>query len=510
MKQPAYYLRLSRDDDGGGESSSIAGQREIIREYMRSSGEFNEAQTLEFVDDGYSGTDFNRPKIKQLLDAVKKGEVDCIIVKDFSRFGRNYLEVSKYIEQLFPYIGVRFIAVNDNYDSIRHKGAAAEIDVPVRNMINAMYSRDISKKMKSAKLTKNKQGIFSNAYTIYGYKKNTADKGELLIDEPAAVVVRRIFQLSLDGVKFSKIAERLNSERIPTPSEHKNNAGNKRNWLNINEGHGVWTLHSVCRIIKDERYTGTFVGGMRESGLGNNKQTTKPKEEWIRIPDNHPAVITREQFDAANKMTREYIYTKRSAKKNSHKPLYKKVWCGNCGHRLRYRGNDAGRSYYFCDTVKYSDGYGCMRGKIYEKELDEAVRSALLTQIKIFTANARTMRTDENIVKKPDIQTDKSVSQLENKIKKLQSDKRKLYEGYKNGKVDRILYLQKREILISQQKNHENTLESKRRLYEKRLECQPAAEFTKELADEFIESVHVYEADRIKIRFTFKDNTAVN
>ena len=145
----ADYLRLSLDDEGLGESNSISSQRQIILDYISSVPELAGMQVKEFVDDGYTGTNFNRPGIKRLLDAVRRGEVSCIIVKDLSRFGRKYLEVSKYIEQLFPYIGVRFIAVNDHYDSNNHKGTTAEIDVAVRNMINAMYSKDVQKKQKA-------------------------------------------------------------------------------------------------------------------------------------------------------------------------------------------------------------------------------------------------------------------------------------------------------------------------------------------------------------------------
>ena len=279
----AYYLRLSADD-GINESTSIFSQRELIKEYIYSSDEFIEMQSLEFVDDGCSGTTFNRTGIRQLLDAVKKGEINCIIVKDFSRFGRNYLEVSKYIEQIFPYLGVRFIAINDNYDSNNHKGTTAEIDVPLRNMINAMYSLDISKKMKSAKQTKIKQGIFANAYPIYGYKKDSVEKGQLLIDEPAAAVVRRIFRLALDGNTAFQIVTILNNEGVLTRGSYKKQAGNKKKWNDINEGDSFWMCANIYSILHDERYTGTFIGGMGEMGeLGSKKYIKKAKNEWIRI-----------------------------------------------------------------------------------------------------------------------------------------------------------------------------------------------------------------------------------
>ena len=515
-KHLAYYLRLSLDDGNSGESNSIASQREIIKEYIYSSDEFIEVQTLEFVDDGYSGTNFNRPGIKALLEAVKKGEIGCIIVKDFSRFGRQYLEVSKYIEQIFPYIGVRFIAINDNYDSNKHKGTTAEIDVPVRNLINAMYSIDISKKVKSAKNTKIKQGIVASAFTIYGYRKDNVDKGQVLIDEPAASVVRKVFQLAHDGNKAFKIAEILNNECIPTPSAYKNNIGNKKKWTNIKEENILWTKASILRILREERYTGTFIGGMWEAGkLGSNESTIKPKEEWIRIPNSHPAIITQELFDKIAEMIQGKSGNRT---KKISKPLDKKVWCAGCGHKLRYRG-DTSYPFYFCDTARYSKEHGCMRGKIREKDLYKAVMDTLLLQINLFIDNEKVYRMIKNNINKPNIAEDNSILKLDNEIYDLQSDKRKLYERYKKKEINQNIYLKEREVLenelagkiaereslISQQRIHENIFESAQQLSQKFFKYQSATELTKEMADNFIEAVNVYDIDKIEIRFAFKD-----
>ncbi|MCL2095524.1 MAG: recombinase family protein [Oscillospiraceae bacterium] len=517
-KYIAYYLRLSLDDGNNiGESNSIASQREIIKEYIYSSDEFVEAQTLEFIDDGYSGTNFNRPGIKSLLEAVKAGEIGCIIVKDLSRFGRQYLEVSKYIEQIFPYIGVRFIAVNDNYDSNSHKGATAEIDVPVRNMINAMYSMDISKKVKSAKQTKIKQGIVASAHTIYGYRKDNVDKGQILVDEPAAAVVRKIFQLALDGNNAFKIAEKLNNEQVPTPSAHKNNTVSNRNWNKINKGKNLWTSATIFRILKDERYTGTFIGGMSESEkLGSNENIIKPKEEWIRIPNSHPAVITQEQFDMVAGMIKGNSSSR--TKKASSRPLDKKIRCGKCGHKLRYKGS-VSYPFYFCDTARYSDEHGCMRGKIRESDLNDAVMASLQMQINLFLDTEKLYRMIENKINKPNTSTENSALQLESEIKNLQANKRKLYESYKNKEISQTIYLQEREMLekesaiqtaarealLSEQKNRKDTSEATQKIHNKFLKYQSLTELTKEMADEFIEKISVYETNRIEIRFTFRD-----
>jgi len=517
-KYLAYYLRLSLDDGNiNGESNSIASQRQLIKDYIYSSDEFVEMQSLEFIDDGCSGTNFNRPGIKQLLEAVKNGEIECIIVKDFSRFGRQYLEVSKYIEQIFPYLGVRFIAINDNYDSNNHKGTTAEIDVALRNMINAMYSRDISKKMKSAKQTKIKQGIFANAYPIYGYKKDNIDKKQLLIDEPAAAVVRKIFQLALDGNTAFQIAIKLNNESVPTPAIYKKQTGNKKKWNNINEGNSLWISTIIYNILHDERYTGTFIGGMWETGeLGSKKNIKKPENEWVRIPKSHPAIITQKQFDTIAEMITRH--RSNNISKNSNRPLNKKVWCGNCNHLMRYR-SDTISPYYCCPTVNYSDEYGCTHDKIRENQLHETIIITFLTQIKLFVDNEKLLRIIKKTIDKPNISTDNSISQFDNEIKDIQSKKRKLYEQYTNKTINKTLYLKERETLekelenkaseretlISQQQNQKNILESVQQLSQKFLKYQSITELTKEMVDEFIEAVNIYDSERISIRFTFKD-----
>ena len=516
-KYLAYYLRLSLDDGTINDSNSIANQRQFIKEYIYSSDEFFEAQTLEFVDDGYTGTNFDRPGITQLLEAVKKGEIKCIIVKDFSRFGRNFLEVSKYIEQLFPYIGVRFIAINDNYDSINHKGATTEIDVPIRNMINEMYSRDISQKVKSAKQTKIKQGLAVSGRTVFGYKYNTAHSGKIVIDEPAADIVRKIFQLALDGNTIFQIAQLLNAEHLPTPSEYKTINGDKMKWNTLKEVKHIWKYHSVFNILCDERYTGTFIGGKREFvKFGSSERILKPKEEWIRIPNNHPAIMTQEQFYAANKMINkcpQYIRTK----KYSYNPFYKKIKCGKCGRMLHYISNTS-NPFYLCKNARYNE-YGCMQGKIHEKELNEAVRDMILIQINLFTHNGKLLQIFKNNIHKPNISTDNFILELNDEIKKLQSDKRKLYERYKNKEMNRILYLQEREILektlenktnecealIYKKQIHEDIFEKTQQLSQTFLQFQSTTELSKEMVDIFIEMVKVYDVDRIEIEFKFQN-----
>lgn len=213
----ATYIRLSSDDNNIGESNSIKHQRDLLHDYINNSPELSSAHVLEFVDDGYSGITFNRPSMAKLLEQAKRGLINCIIVKDLSRLGRNYLEMGNYLEKIFPFLGIRVIAINDHYDSDKNIGTTTEIEVPFKNLINDLYAKDISKKVKTAQHSLKKQGKFISAYAFYGYLKDRKDKHQLIIDPESSKVVKRIFKLYIDGTGMTDIARILNDEGVLTP-----------------------------------------------------------------------------------------------------------------------------------------------------------------------------------------------------------------------------------------------------------------------------------------------------
>ena len=226
QKTLALYIRLSKEDDDVGissekeESNSITNQRMLLYDYLKSHPEFQDYRIIEKCDDGYSGKKFDRPQFVELMELVKQREVDCIIVKDFSRFGRDYIEIGDYLEQLFPFLGVRFIAVNDRYDSQEGGKQTAGLEVAFKNFIYDFYSRDTSKKIRNVRNKMAKAGQFASANAPYGYLKSAEDKHKLVIDEEAAVVVREIFQLRLSGLSGNKIAAILNERAIPSPAQY--------------------------------------------------------------------------------------------------------------------------------------------------------------------------------------------------------------------------------------------------------------------------------------------------
>ena len=221
----AIYLRLSKEDDdrvkegGKTESNSIANQRSLIKEFLKKHPEITFVR--EFCDDGFTGTDFNRPAFNDMMESIKRGEINCIIVKDFSRFGREYIESGNYLQKIFPRLGIRFIAITDNYDSANKDQAGNDIVVPIKNFINDSYSRDISVKVRSNLEIKRKNGEFVGSHVVYGYQRSEEDKHKLEIDKGAAAVVQRIFQMKVDGSSPGQIAKRLNEEGILSPLEYK-------------------------------------------------------------------------------------------------------------------------------------------------------------------------------------------------------------------------------------------------------------------------------------------------
>lgn len=253
------YLRLSRDDGDKEESNSITGQRELLRDFIRTRPELREYAVR--IDDGFTGSNFDRPSFKKMLEDVKAGRTNCIIVKDLSRFGRNYLDAGEYIEKIFPFLGVRFIAVNDNYDSLGGKNASDELIIPFKNLINEAYCRDISVKVRTQLEVKRKSGQYIGAFAVYGYLKDDADKNHLIVDEYAADIVRDIFSWKLKGVSPQDIATRLNRSGVLSPMEYKKSLGMKFATSFKANPQAVWSANAVLRVLKNPVYAGVLIQG---------------------------------------------------------------------------------------------------------------------------------------------------------------------------------------------------------------------------------------------------------
>ena len=280
----AVYLRLSRSDGDQQESNSIKNQRALLNDYLGKHPELHKVD--EYVDDGYSGTNFERPDFKRMMQDIENRKINCIIVKDLSRFGRNYIETGRYLERIFPFMGVRFIAINDHYDSAEDNDDKGRILIPFNNLINDTYCRDISMRVRSHLDVKRKEGQFIGSFAGYGYQKDPKDKNHLIIDEYAAGIVQEIFKQKLNGMSSQRIASYLNKLGVLPPNEYK-----RANGFNYTCGFQAglnqkWTVVSVNRILKNESYTGTLIQGKRRKiNYKVKKSHDVGSENWIRVED---------------------------------------------------------------------------------------------------------------------------------------------------------------------------------------------------------------------------------
>ena len=324
--QVGAYLRLSRDDERQGESLSIENQRAIIAECLEKRGW---TLTSEYIDDGLTGTNFDRPNFQRMIDDVRNGKINCIVVKDLSRFGRNYIQIGEYTDYLFPTLGCRFIAINDDIDTLDKENEL----MPFKNLINEWYSRDQSKKVKSAKKARAGNGFFMGAYAPYGYIKNENKQPPLLIDEYPANVVRQIFDMRTKGLGYRSIAVKLNDQKIIPPREYYYNSIGKPNPRN---GRKAWSDVVVRELLKNEAYIGNLVQ-MRKGTISykNKTQITRPEEEWVRAIGTHEPIVTLEQWEIARKLADKGTLGR--SNKDGNMSLFSGVLkCSDCGRSLKF------------------------------------------------------------------------------------------------------------------------------------------------------------------------------
>ena len=356
----AKYLRLSSEDQdlkqtGKLESNSIANQRNLLDAHISRIPEFSGAEILEFCDDGRSGKNFDRPAVQDMLRQVREGKIQCIIVKDLSRFGRDYLTVGNYISRVFPFLGVRFIAVNDGFDSIRPMDIDS-LDTSFKTLLYDLYSRDLSRKVRTAKRFRAQKGYFLSPFAPFGYVKDPANKNHLVPDPEAAEVVRRIFQMAADGESLIQIAKVLNTESIPTPMQYKRAAGCSRTvWPCVHEDN-FWTDGAILKILRDEQYIGKNIYGKRmRDQVGYTHTVGVSKTEWIIVEGTHEGIVNSELFLCVQQRLRRIV--KHDSVPHKKEPLSGKIRCGICGYIMIQRKTK--EPYYICRTPRVTDAYFC-------------------------------------------------------------------------------------------------------------------------------------------------------
>ena len=364
-KITALYCRLSRDDELSGDSNSIVHQKEILSAYAEKRGFEN---TRFYVDDGYSGTNFNRPDFLRMMDDVNNGLVGTIIVKDMSRFGRDYIMVGYYTEIMLPQMDIRFIAVNDNVDS---ENQADNDFTPFRNIINEWYAKDTSKKIRSVLKAKGNSGKHLSVIPPFGYKKDPNDKEKWIIDEDAAQIVRKIYRLYLDGNTMGGIARMLTAEGIETPKLYAENRGIKH--YKAATYPEIWSRISVEYILSNYEYTGSTVNfKTKRKSFKNKKQWIQSKEDWAVFEGTQEAIIDKETFETVQKMRG----TKRAYTKFNEVNIFSGLlYCADCGGRMtiRRRKEDRRKDAFICSTYRKKKKNLCTEHAIKVSALEQIV-----------------------------------------------------------------------------------------------------------------------------------------
>ncbi len=505
MSVTAMYLRLSDDDADFNaiktESESISGQRIIIRNFINSIPELKNTEIKEYCDDGYSGVNFNRPSVTKLLADVKSGLIKCIVVKDLSRFGRNFVEVVDYLEQIFPVLGIRFIAVNDNYDSNNNGNYSSNMEVAFRNLMNEEYSRDISNKVKAVKDLHKKQGLFLGGIAPYGYK--VVNK-RLVIDEYAANIVRQIFRLAEMGVSFINIAKALNDEHITPRGIY---SGNAKNVV-------YWKAKTVSNILHNKVYTGTLINN-KQTSISPRVMKNNISDDWLVFENHHEPIIDSSTFENVQK--RFHKFTTKKCNNIYYEEFKNKVYCKGCGQLLQrhYTANDyvlqkAVKSFYFkCD---YGTRDSCCSDRVYIETLNDVVKNALKVYIEVIEGNIDKITAKYSTTQQ---QAERTLKSISDEIKTLEDKILVEYTNYRSNSISKAEFVSRRERISDKI----FVLNTEREKLEK--EIQPSETLTQaenliteyknntipdaELIKRLVKKIYISSANEIEIEWNFED-----
>lgn len=514
------YLRLSKEDGDvvsgtEEESCSISSQRTCIHRYLREhhmDPDFCE----EIVDDGYSGTSMHRPGMSRLLKLVEQGRVRSIVVRDLSRFARNYLEAGHYLEFVFPTYGVRFVSINDRFDSDAVGESTGGLELAIRNLINQMYSKDISKKIKSAVDIKKLNGEFVYGTAPYGYKKGPT-RNTIVIDAPAAVIVKKIFLWASTGESRSDIAKRLNAEGVLTPSVYLAAIRGKY------KTKSVWTYESVRNILQNRIYTGdTIPFKSHVVRVGSDRTKAIPEDQQIVLPNTHEAIVSRELFFQARNAQKRYA--PRTMDPNRQPYLFTSLLvCGCCGNRL-IRGKVQNKEWR-CTTHRYDPTAACKDVRFNDEKLSGIVLRAIQTQSKLLDAKVKRLRINSRFTKTTEEVVQSECRSLRKELDKIYAEKMEAYEKYVAKTISKEDFL----IIKASYATSEQTVTAQLNFAEEKLanlteqlkldahhiaSSKPLIDYQEiemldpDILKELVERICIYPDGRIKIIWNFSDEVS--
>ena len=520
----AMYLRLSQDDekydkDFKAESNSISNQRLQIQDYINKND--NMELVGEYVDDGYSGINFERPAFKEMMENMITGSINCIVVKDLSRFGRDYIDCGRYLQRVFPSLDIRFIALNDNYDSFTASETEKNLVIPFKNFINDNYYRDTSAKVRSVCKVKRKQGQFISNYAPYGYEKDEEDKHKIVIDKEVEYVVQKIFSMKLEGYSSYSIAKHLNDNGIPSPMEHKKAKGIRYKTGFCTKAVAKWDTPAVNRILTNEVYIGTLQQGKREKiNYKLDKVISKDKSDWIEIEDNHEAIIDPHDFEIVQKLLKCDIKAKTVGEKAD---LFSGLlFCKDCNAQMTKKVDKRGKTakvYYICSS--YNKGHNCSRHSIKQEELQRTVLEMIrhyiqyLGEYESVSEKIKEMEVSYELFQR----IDKRQEYTKKSKAKFELLKSSLYQDLKEGIIAEEEFYDMREFYTNRIVESELILEKQSkeitRLYKKSLNNQNFLSDIKKyqnigtlergLLVRLVDKIYVLEDKKIEIQFNYDE-----
>lgn len=501
------YCRLSREDEGDNQSESINNQRDYLTKYVLENGWII---VDIYIDDGYTGTNFDRPDFQRLIRDIEKKKINLVITKDLSRLGRDYITTGYYLEKYFPEKNIRYIAVNDAIDTFRN---SAGNDVsPFKSVINDMYAKDISVKVRSALDTKRKEGKFIGAFAPFGYKKSKVDKGKLEIDEEASLVVKRIFHMYLSGQGISRIAHKLNEEGVICPTEYKERTTNYKGKV-IKK---LWNHNTIRTILKNPTYTGCMTQNKyKKVNYKSKKLRTLSSDKWIIVDDTHEPIVDKKTFtDTQDMMKRRYSQEYKGKKGN--KLFSGFVYCGDCEAYMTYTKTSASL-HLICSTYKRYTSKYCTRHGIKEEELKKLIIKDIKELAEYVNSNRLMKVASEESKYDLRKQLNSDIDKMEKRLNEIKSIIKSLYTDKVKGLIDDKEFLEmKEEFSIEKLKLQSRYDDIKGRLdeYEKSKneierisvivdKIMNMEELDRYALEQLIRRIEIFEDKQIKIHYNF-------
>ncbi len=519
----AFYIRLSREDKRGREESeSIGNQRLILTDFLEQQDDGDEYVLVgEYVDDGVSGTtDEERENFQRLLSDIRKGKVNCVIVKNLARSFRNSGDQSYYLGDWFPRNNVRFISLYQQpVDTYKEPQNAQNIAVPVQGVLNEEHARGTSESVRKTFDKKREKGLHIGSFAAYGYRKNPENKNALIIDEEASEIVKSIFTWFLDGMSKNAIVRRLNDSGILCPAAYKKNKGLKYKNPNVQGGNSLWCSMSVGNILKNRIYTGDMVQGRyRIKSYKIHVQEAVPEEEWFIVENTHEPIISREDFNRVQAFLKKDT---RTAPKQKTPYLFSGfLRCADCGKAMA-RSQSGGKIYYYCRTYKDQSKTACTKHTIHHNHLEQGVLYAIRQQVYIALDFSEMISRIDNspFQKSRSIRLDDLIGSKEKEFSKITGYKQSIYQDWKDGEISRGDYCNMKDDyerqmetirqvicgLYEEKTELENKIDTESPFLEAFRKCENIDRLTRGVLIELVDTITVYENGNISVKLNFSN-----